>query len=119
MTIPIPDENVRKQIAIPDSHAVTHTDTPTDTPTLTPTDKIELILSFCAVPRSRSEIQDYLGMKDKMYFFRVYLAPFIENDRLVMTIPDKPTSRNQKYMTKTPLSLNCLMFYITVCKKRN
>ena len=104
ITIPIPDENVKTRITIPDTTTdtttVTTTDTATDTATVISANRIDMILSFCTIPRSRLEIQDYLGLKNKMHFIRVYLAPLIKSDLISMTVPDKPTSRNQKYVTK-------------------
>jgi len=94
MTIPIPDEKVKERIIIKD--------TPPDTPLDTPLDKVEQILNFCAIPRSRIEIQNLLGLKDKNSFVKVYLTPLLDSNRLFMTIPEKPTSRNQKYVTNTP-----------------
>jgi ATP-dependent DNA helicase RecG len=104
MTIPIPDLEVKQLITTPDTPTVTPTDTPTDTPTVTPADKIAMLLSFCATPRSRVEIQDYLGLKDKNHVIQVYLTPLIKSSRLILTIPDKPTSRNQKYVSQSPFS---------------
>ena len=39
-----------------------------------------------------------LGYKDKKTV-RKYLDPLVKQGRIAMTIPDKPTSRNQKYIT--------------------
>jgi ATP-dependent DNA helicase RecG len=55
------------------------------------------ILAFCAIPRSRAEIQAYLGLKDREYFRRSILKPLLKNGSLVPTIPDKPNSPRQKY----------------------
>ncbi|EKL02690.1 hypothetical protein VCCP1035_3724 [Vibrio cholerae CP1035(8)] len=45
------------------------------------------------------ELQDSLTLKDAEHFRKNYLKPALEiTPALVeMTIPDKPTSRNQKY----------------------
>lgn len=60
------------------------------------------ILHFCEVPRSKKEIAEYMGYKDAKSFGIRYLAPMLKSGRLEMTIPDKPKSRNQKYIkTKT------------------
>jgi ATP-dependent DNA helicase RecG len=90
----------------------TPTDTPTDTPTVTPTDTSTIIsekfaldsgyfgkiLSYCQQPRSRAEIQLFLGLKDKVHFLNKYVNPLLDSGQLIMTIPDKPNSKYQKYL---------------------
>ncbi len=56
------------------------------------------LLEFCAVPRSRREIADYLGIQTGYYAMQSYVRPLIESGELLMTIPDKPKSRNQRYV---------------------
>ena len=63
-------------------------------------DKINLILEFCKEPKSVKEIMEYIGLKHRPTFMYDYLNPLLEKDKLQMTIPDKPKSRNQKYITK-------------------
>ena len=61
-------------------------------------DEIEKkILSICAEPRSILAIADALGFREKKSV-RKYLTPMIDQGRIAMTIPDKPTSRFQKYV---------------------
>lgn len=60
--------------------------------------KQESVLSFCNIPRSRSEIQEYIGIKNRGYFLSDILKPLVDTGKLIMTLPDKPTSRNQKYI---------------------
>lgn len=57
------------------------------------------ILKFCSKPKSKKEILDYLGYKNRTYMTRKILKPMIESGKLTYTIPDKPTSRLQKYRT--------------------
>ena len=57
------------------------------------------ILKFCRKPKSKKEILDYLGYKNRTYMTRKILKPMIESGKLTYTIPDKPTSRLQKYRT--------------------
>ncbi len=63
-------------------------------------DTIEMILAFCASPKSRQEIMEHLGFISTRMFSKNYLQPLLASGRLVMTIPDKPKSKNQKYVKK-------------------
>ena len=56
------------------------------------------LLEFCAVPRTRQEITDYLGMQTVFYAMKHYVQPLLASGELRMTIPDKPKSRSQKYV---------------------
>jgi len=57
------------------------------------------ILTFCReTPRSITEIGAYLGYKDKKTT-RKYLNPLLEEGLLGRTVPDKPCSRKQRYLT--------------------
>lgn len=58
----------------------------------------ETILQYCAIPRGRKEITEHCGYKDMRHFSSNFLKPLLESGRLRMTIPDKPNSRNQKYI---------------------
>lgn len=58
----------------------------------------EKILVFCEIPKSVSEIAEYLGYKDKRSI-RKRIYPLLEQGRIAMTVPDKPNSRLQKYIT--------------------
>lgn len=42
----------------------------------------------------------FLGYKDAKSMAKNHLKPLIQAGKLVMTIPDKPNSRNQKYVAK-------------------
>ena len=57
------------------------------------------ILAYCITPRSKAEVVSHCGYKANKSFTKLYLKPLIETGLLLMTIPDKPTSRNQKYIT--------------------
>jgi len=84
-------------VTLTDTHAGTHTDTPTVTPTDS-NSQIDRILSYCTEPRSRIDIQLFVGLKDKNHFLKNYLNPLVESGKLKMTVPDKPNSKNQKYV---------------------
>ena len=75
-------------------------DTMQDTTQVNPQDnRYNKILSFCKEEKSREEIQKYISINNRDYFRKHILTPLIENGLLELTIPDKPTSRNQKYRT--------------------
>lgn len=52
------------------------------------------------VPMSASEIMEHLGIKSKETLRNVYLDPAIEEGFVELTIPNKPTSKNQMYYKK-------------------
>ena len=43
-------------------------------------------------------LMEKLGLKSKEGFRRNYLRPAIDMNLICMTIPDKPNSRNQRYV---------------------
>lgn len=49
------------------------------------------------IPMTATEIMQKLDIKSKETFRKNYLDPAIENGLVKMTIPDKPTSKNQMY----------------------
>ena len=59
----------------------------------------EQILTFCSVPHSKAEIAEHCGYKNTKGFTKRYLRPLLDNGQLQMTIPDKPRSQHQKYVT--------------------
>lgn len=61
------------------------------------TEKVNDIIAFCSTPRSMTEIMEHIGMKHRYNVKHRYIDPLIESGFLVMTIPDKPNSRSQKY----------------------
>ena len=69
---------------------------PYDTPQVAPYDKI---LAFCIEPRSKAEIMKHCGYKDTKNFVQKYMRPLLDHGILQMTIPEKPRSKNQKYIT--------------------
>lgn len=61
-------------------------------------DRAARIIDFCAEPRSREEIQAFVGITHREHFRSKILRPLLDSGKLKMTIPDKPNSRNQKYV---------------------
>ena len=50
--------------------------------------------------RSSQEIAEHLGVKTIFYAMRHYVQPLLDSGKLTMTIPEKPSSRKQKFRTK-------------------
>ena len=60
-------------------------------------DTLNSIIDFCISPRSMTEIMEFMGYKHRYNVKHRYIDPLIEGGFLVMTIPEKPNSRSQKY----------------------
>ena len=60
----------------------------------------EQILELCKTAKSLKEIAQHFGYKDVYKFKNNYMNSLLEQNKLQMTIPDKPKSRNQKYVIK-------------------
>lgn len=50
------------------------------------------------VPYTSNDIMDRLGLKSKETLRKNYINPAIELGMIRMTIPDKPNSKNQRYV---------------------
>lgn len=59
----------------------------------------EKILEFCKIERSRNEIAEHCGYRDVRSFSAKYIKPLLADERLRMTIPEKPNSSQQRYLT--------------------
>lgn len=57
------------------------------------------ILTYCENEMPIQSIMKEFNFKHETYFKKQYLTPLIQQGKLSMTIPDKPTSRYQKYIT--------------------
>jgi ATP-dependent DNA helicase RecG len=76
-----------------------HGTTMQDSTQVTMQDKrIVSLINFCVNPRTRDEMQFHIGITNREYFRKNILKPMLESGQLQMTIPDKPNSRNQKYI---------------------
>lgn len=64
-----------------------------------PVEALDRIIIYCEEPKTAIQIMNYLGYKNIKRFRRDYIKPLVEKGILKMTIPDKPTSRNQKYIS--------------------
>ena len=58
---------------------------------------IQDLIQFCAIPRSRKEMQEFMGLVGRRNFSEKYIKPLLSAGKIEMTVPDKPNSRNQKY----------------------
>ena len=57
------------------------------------------ILEFCKEPKTRDEIFEIIELYNNSKNFSRHIKPIIELGWLQLTIPDKPTSKNQTYVT--------------------
>ena len=62
-------------------------------------DKFLRALTVAINPASRSEILAYLTLSNRAKNFETYIQPLVALNWLAMTIPDKPTSPKQQYLT--------------------
>ena len=82
---------VNLTIRLQESHTPSHTPSHTQ-------NEVQKILEYCKEPHGVSEIAEMLGIKDKKWVRRQYIAPLVGKS-LEMTMPEKPHSRHQKYRT--------------------
>jgi ATP-dependent DNA helicase RecG len=70
-----------------------------------PLDDNELaILRYCTVPRNREAITEHLGLKTKGYSMRKYIQPLVDRGLLLMSKPEKPSSKNQTFQTPSAIA---------------
>ena len=55
------------------------------------------ILEFCAEPRTRKELVDFLGLASAQYALKRYVDPLVKSGQLTLSIPEKPKSPKQTY----------------------
>ena len=61
------------------------------------TGQVEQLVVALTREMSRAELQATLSLTHRDYFTAAYLRPALEAGLIEMTLPDKPTSRNQRY----------------------
>ena len=71
-----------------------------DTPQATEQVTEQVIKKFCSKPKSTTEIMEHLGLKHREHFRSSILKPLLEKGVLMLTIPNKPNSPKQRYITK-------------------
>lgn len=57
------------------------------------------ILKYCEKGKSIREIASYFGYSDLKSFKTKYIIPLLNIGKIRMTIPEKPTSKYQKYIS--------------------
>ena len=62
-------------------------------------DKLNKLLEFCTEPRSKQEMMDFCEIKIKKYFRENIVKPMLREGLIVRTIPEKPSSPKQKYIS--------------------
>ena len=66
----------------------------------------DTILEYCIEPKSRIEIQEHLGLKNRDHFRKAILLPLIQSGQLLMTLPDKPSSPKQQFYTAQTMNVS-------------
>ena len=59
-------------------------------------ERINALLEYCKEPRDRDKMMKFLGIKHRTTFRNDYLNPLLNEEKIAMTMPDKPQSKNQK-----------------------
>lgn len=60
----------------------------------------EAILEYCRQPKTRLELTEFIG-KSRNFVMSKLIQPLIEAGKLKLTLPEKPKSSKQKYITST------------------
>jgi len=60
--------------------------------------KLNELIAFCAVGRTKAEMMEFCGIKSDSYFRINVLKPLVQIGLLKRTIPDKPRSPKQRYV---------------------
>lgn len=58
----------------------------------------EALVEFCEIPRTRAELIAFAGMS-RFHLMSKYIQPLVEEEILAYTIPEKPKSSKQKFVT--------------------
>ena len=61
--------------------------------------KEQELLEYCQTPRLGREIYRWLGLKASHYATHTFIMPLVKSGKLIMTLPNFPTSNNQRYVT--------------------
>ena len=88
-----------KRLENKEKSSITHQDTPQDTPQVD--ERVQRLIEVAERRASRGELQAALKLRDRGSFTQAYLKPALEAGLIEMTVPDKPTSKCQRYR-RTP-----------------
>ena len=82
-----------------DKSSIAHQDTPQDAPHDTPqvAGSVERLIATLQREMSRADLQAALKLRDRRSFGDAYLKPALQAGLIEMTVPNKPTSRHQRY----------------------
>ena len=69
--------------------------TPQDTPQVT--GHVRQLVAVLTGAMSGARLQEALRLRDRNHFTNTYLRPALKAGLVEMTLPNKPTSRNQRY----------------------
>ena len=61
-------------------------------------ERIVNLLEFCSEAKTRQEMQEFIGITSREHFRKNVLKPLLETGKIKMTFPNKPNSKNQKYI---------------------
>jgi ATP-dependent DNA helicase RecG len=61
------------------------------------TEQVAGVLRAAKASASREELQVAVGLRNREHFRQTYLEPLVSGGCLEATVPDKPTSRLQRY----------------------
>jgi ATP-dependent DNA helicase RecG len=61
-------------------------------------EKTRSLIEYCTTAKNRDEMMTFLGITNRGHFRNAYLKPLLQSGELKMTLPDKPSSHNQKYV---------------------
>ena len=90
----------RPSLGTPGTEVSTEVSTEVTTQVKLKPEMLMRLLYFCETPRTRQEMQDFCGIKTEKYFREKIVRPMLAEKMIVRTIPDKPNSKNQKYVAK-------------------
>jgi len=62
------------------------------------------LLELCQTAILRKDLFEFLNLANHPANFKIYIKPLLSSNWLAMTIPSKPTSPKQQYLTTKPIT---------------